>query len=75
MSSIPVLKPQEVVHALKRAGFYIHHRTGSHARLFHKTRPEIRVTIPIHSKDIPKWTLKRILKQADLTVEDFLKLL
>ncbi|HLE24687.1 MAG TPA: type II toxin-antitoxin system HicA family toxin [Thermodesulfobacteriota bacterium] len=49
--------------------------TGSHARLFHKTRPELRVTIPIHSKDIPKWTLKRILKQADLTVEDFLKLL
>ena len=73
MPSIPVLKPQEVVRALGRAGFYIHHQTGSHARLIHKTRPELRVTIPIHSKDIPKGTLRRILKQADLTVEEFHK--
>ena len=57
--------------ALERAGFYIHHQTGSHARLFHQSRPELRVTVPIHSKDIPKGTLGR--KQADLRVEKFLK--
>jgi hypothetical protein len=32
------------------------------------------VTVPIHSKDIPQGTLRRILKQADLTTEEFLRL-
>jgi predicted RNA binding protein YcfA (HicA-like mRNA interferase family) len=29
---LPVLKAQEVVRALLRGGFYIHHQAGSHAR-------------------------------------------
>jgi predicted RNA binding protein YcfA (HicA-like mRNA interferase family) len=28
--SLPTLKPKEVLKALQRAGFYIHHQTGSH---------------------------------------------
>jgi predicted RNA binding protein YcfA (HicA-like mRNA interferase family) len=75
MDSLPVIKPREVVKALLRGGFYIHHQTGSHARLIHKTRPELRLTVPIHSKDIPKGTLRRIIRQTGLTVEEFLKLL
>ena len=71
---LPVLKAKVVVRALLRGGFYIHHQTGSHARLLHNTRPEVRVTVPIHSKDIPVSLLKRILRQASLTEEEFLKL-
>lgn len=72
---LPVLKAKEVVRLLLRAGFYIHHQTGSHARLLHGGRPELRVTVPIHSKDVPPSLLKRILRQADLTEEEFLQLL
>jgi predicted RNA binding protein YcfA (HicA-like mRNA interferase family) len=60
---------------LERAGFYIHHQTGSHARLFHRTRPNLRVTVPIHSSALPRVTLKSILRQAGLSAEEFLKLL
>ena len=71
---LPVLKPKQVLAALQRAGFYIHHHTGSHARLLHRTRQELRVTI--HNKDLPAFFLKhRILKQANLTEEEFLELL
>jgi predicted RNA binding protein YcfA (HicA-like mRNA interferase family) len=73
---LPVLKPKEVIAALLRAGFYVHHQKGSHARLLHLRRPELHVTVPIHSKDVPPSLLKhRILKQADLTEEEFLRLL
>jgi predicted RNA binding protein YcfA (HicA-like mRNA interferase family) len=73
---LPVLKPREVVAALLRAGFYIDHQTGSHARLLHHTRADLHVTVPIHSKDVPPTLLKqRILKQAGLSPEEFLKLL
>ena len=73
---LPVLKPKQVVAALLRAGFYIHHQRGSHARLLHRTNPELRVTVPIHNKDLPPSLLKhRILKQAGLSEEEFLKFL
>lgn len=75
MASLPVVKPKEVINALLRGGFYLHHQTGSHARLIHKTRADLRVTVPIHSRDIPKGTLRRIIAQAGLTVEEFLLLL
>jgi len=75
MALLLVLKPKEVIHALQGAGFYIHHQTGSHARLFHRTKSHLRVTIPIHSRDIPRPTLSRILKQAELSPKEFLKYL
>ena len=61
--------------ALLRGGFYVHHQTGSHARLLHNTKRELRVTVPVHSKDIPPSLLKRILRQAALSEEEFLKLI
>ena len=71
---LPALKPKQVVAALLRAGFYVHHQRGSHARLLHTTRLELRVTVPIHNKDLPLSLLKhRILKQAGLSEEEFLK--
>jgi predicted RNA binding protein YcfA (HicA-like mRNA interferase family) len=62
---LPVLTTKEVVAASLRAGFYIHHQKESHARLFHRTKPGLHVTVPVHSKDIPPTLLKhRIPKQA-----------
>jgi predicted RNA binding protein YcfA (HicA-like mRNA interferase family) len=76
VSKLPVLKPRQVIAALERAGFYVHHQRGSHARLLHRTRPDLHVAVPIHNKDLPPALLKhRILKQARPTEEDFLELL
>jgi len=75
MPALPTLKAHEVLQVLLKANFYIHHQRGSHARLFHRTRSELRVTLPIHKKDLPEKTLRSILKQADLTEKEFLKLL
>jgi predicted RNA binding protein YcfA (HicA-like mRNA interferase family) len=75
MSTLPVLKGREVLQALLKGDFYIHHQRGSHARLFHRTRPELKVTVPVHNKDLPERTLRAILKQADLSDDEFLNLL
>jgi predicted RNA binding protein YcfA (HicA-like mRNA interferase family) len=75
MPKLPVLNGREVLRVLLKAGFYIHHQSGSHARLFHSQRPELHVTIPIHKKDLPEKTLKSILKQADIKEVEFLRLL
>jgi predicted RNA binding protein YcfA (HicA-like mRNA interferase family) len=75
MPKLPRINGREVLRVLLKAGFYIHHQSGSHARLFHSQRPELRVTIPIHKKDLPEKTLKSILKQADIKEVEFLRLL
>ena len=73
---ISTLKPTEVLKALLRADFYIHHQTGSHAQLRHKTKGHLRVTIPRHSGfDLPIFVVQSIIKQCEMTKEDFLKLL
>ena len=53
MAKPPVLEPRQVIAALERAGFYVHHQRGSHARLLHEVGPGLHVTVPIHNKDIP----------------------
>jgi len=73
---LPVLKPRQVLRALLRAGFIVHHQTGSHAQLRHPGRPHLRVTVPRHDRfDLPVFVLRNILRQAELTVEQFLNLL
>ena len=62
---LSALKPKQVVTALKRAGFFIHHQTGSHIQLRHNERSHVRVTFPFHSNlELPPFVVASILKQA-----------
>jgi predicted RNA binding protein YcfA (HicA-like mRNA interferase family) len=72
---LPVLKAKEIIRALQRAGFFIHHTVGSHAQLKHHEKPNLRVTVPQHSGDVPPAILRSILRQAGLSIEEFLDLL
>ena len=74
MAKLPILRPKEVLRALRRAGFYIHHQTGSHARLLDPTRTG-RVTVPIHPGDLPAFVVMSVIRPAGLTKEEFLSLL
>lgn len=72
---LPALNPNDVIKALKKAGFYIHHQTGSHLSMRHNTDKDKRVIIPMHNRDLKKGTLRSILTQAGLTTDNFFKLL
>jgi predicted RNA binding protein YcfA (HicA-like mRNA interferase family) len=72
---LPVVRPREVLRALQRAGFFIHHSTGSHHILKHPDNAELRVTLAMHKKDLKRKTLATIIDQAGYTVEEFIKLL
>jgi len=75
MSKLPRIPSTLVIRALKRARFYEYHRSGSHIQLRHPDNPDLRVTIPFQRKDLAPKTLKSILKQAGLTVDEFINLL
>ncbi len=74
MSLLPVLSGRDAVNALERAGYAVDHQTGSHIILRHVEPPYRRVTIPNHKK-LAKGTLRSIIRQVGLTVDDFIGLL
>jgi predicted RNA binding protein YcfA (HicA-like mRNA interferase family) len=74
MTKLPVVKPKELVKALKRAGFEPIRQKGSHIFMESPDRPD-GITVPVHGKAIPKGLLKAILNQADISVDELLELL
>lgn len=68
------LKPREVVRILEKAGFIMVRQRGSHIHMKHPDQPGRWVTIPYHRRDLARKTLASIIRQAGLTVEEFLKL-
>lgn len=74
MPKLPVVKASKLFRILTKAGFVKHHQVGSHVQLKHLDGR--RTTIPLHSsKEIRRGTLKAILNDLDMSVEEFIKLL
>lgn len=72
---MPKLSPipgKEVISALENEGFVIKRQSGSHVILQHM---DGRFTVvPVHgSKDVPVGTLRAILRDIDISVQDFLE--
>jgi predicted RNA binding protein YcfA (HicA-like mRNA interferase family) len=74
MAKLPILKADELIRALERAGFQIIRQRGSHVRMKH---PDGRiVTVPVHpGRDIGRGLLRKILRDAELTRAAFIALL
>lgn len=74
MPKLPVVSGMEVIKALAKIGYEVDHQTGSHMILRCREAPHRRLTVPMH-KEIAKGTLRTIIRQAGLTVEEFAELL
>jgi len=74
LSRPPVCRAREALAALRKAGFVLDHQTGSHAILYKPGHPNP-ITLPMHSGDLKPGTLRRIIKDAGLTVDEFRRLL
>ena len=69
----PSLSYVEIVNGLKRMGWIVVRQRGSHIRL-HKGSEggRLKLTVPAH-KPVRPLTLKLILTQGEIELEDFLK--
>jgi predicted RNA binding protein YcfA (HicA-like mRNA interferase family) len=67
------IKGKQLITILERLRFTVTGKRGSHFRLNH---PDGRWTqVAVHPKPIPQGTLRAILRQIDMTTEEFIKLL
>lgn len=70
MPKLPVVKAKNLLKTLQKLGFSKYHQTGSHIQLKHPDGR--RTTIPYHpSQEIRRGTLKAIIDDLDMSVEEF----
>ena len=74
MTKLPVVSGRDAVKALRKIGYEVDHQTGSHMILRRTTSPFRRLTIPDH-KELAKGTLRAIIREAGLGVDEFARLL
>ncbi len=71
---LPRVSASEAIRALEKAGFFLPRQSGSHR--IYKNAEGRRATVPFHSgKELHPKILKSILRDADLTTEEFLELM
>jgi len=68
MPRLPALRATQVVRALENAGFHRVRQKGSHLQL---RRGNLLVTVPMHRGDLKTGTLRSIIRQARMSVEEF----
>ena len=76
MSKLPAISPEDCIKALTKAGFYISRQKGSHVQMRRDAPPPARtVPVPVGKKSLPRGTLSAIIRQAGLSVDEFVNLL
>jgi predicted RNA binding protein YcfA (HicA-like mRNA interferase family) len=73
MSALPVVSGRECVKALEQVGFHLHHQKGSHM-IVKRDEPKTTISVPNH-KELRPGMLRSIIRQAGLTVDEFVSLL
>jgi predicted RNA binding protein YcfA (HicA-like mRNA interferase family) len=67
---LPGVQAKDIVRALERAGFEFDRQKGSHVTLRHPVTTRTTV-VPMHGHEFPRWLLKKIIKEAGLTEDQF----
>ncbi len=74
MSALPRISGRDAVKALRKLDYVEDRQTGSHIILRQTSEPFRRLTIPNHN-ELAKETLRAIIRQTGLTVDEFKQLL
>jgi predicted RNA binding protein YcfA (HicA-like mRNA interferase family) len=73
MSGLPRISGRECVKALSTLGFYVRRQEGSHL-ILRRDDPLAQLVVPDH-KELDRGTLRAIIRQAGLGVDEFTRLL
>lgn len=74
MPKPPVIKPKELIKALKKKNFVVDHVSGSHYVMYNADK-SLRAVTAFHNKPIKRKTIMSILKSANISVEELKELL
>lgn len=73
MGRLAGFKYRQIVKRLKQLGFVFDRQAAGSHEIWYNPDTDRYTTIPNHSGDMPEGTLRAILKQADVLLDDFLE--
>lgn len=73
MSKLPRISSRECVNALAKAGFHVERQTGSHIIMI-RENPYAQTVVP-QRRELDTGTLRSIIRQAGMSVDEFKDLL
>ena len=73
MHKLPSIKPRKLIKIFEKQGYVIDRQKGSHVILLHPSSRR-RLTIPMHTRDIPTGTLLAIIKDAGMMKDEFINI-
>jgi len=75
MPKLPVISGNQAIKCFEKIGYQVIRQRGSHVRMRHKSNTTKQpLTIPLH-KTLGKGLMRKLLRDAELTIEEFSKLL
>ena len=74
MSGLPCISGREVVKALRKIGYEQDRQRGSHIVLRQTAHPHRRIVVPDH-REVARGTLRAIIRDVGLTIDEFKALL
>lgn len=66
-----LLSSRDVIHVLEKHGFIFISQRGSHVKYRRKGYETLTVIVPANKKEIPLGTFRSILRQSQLSKNDF----
>ncbi|MBI5888864.1 MAG: type II toxin-antitoxin system HicA family toxin [Deltaproteobacteria bacterium] len=71
----PAVAAGELIKVLNKIGFVLKRQSGTSHAIYYRAHDGKRTTVPVHSKTVIKRkTLKSILADAGLTIDEFIEL-
>jgi predicted RNA binding protein YcfA (HicA-like mRNA interferase family) len=75
MPKLPIISGTQAIKCFEKIGYQVIRQRGSHVRMRHKdNNTKQPLTIPLH-KTLGKGLMRKLLRDAEITTEEFLKLL
>ncbi len=71
---LPATSAKELVRVAERLGFVFRRQSGSHA-IYVRASDQARVVIPMHKGELKRKTLRGIIQDLKISVEEFANLL
>jgi predicted RNA binding protein YcfA (HicA-like mRNA interferase family) len=75
MPKLPVISGNQTIKCFEKIGYQVVRQRGSHVRMHHKSNSTKKpLTIPRH-RTLGKGLLRKLLRDAEISIEEFAKLL
>jgi len=74
MAKLAGFSADEVIRKLRQAGFVFDRQARGSHEIWWNPKTRARTTVPRHPGDLPEGTVRAVLRQAKISVEQFLQL-